>query len=298
MEKITVIIPVYNAEKYIEQCLNSVINQTYTNLEILIIIDGATDNSEEIVRQYSKKDTRIKVITRENKGVLYTRLEGIQKATSNYLYFIDADDWIELNTIEFMYNKMKETKANVVRCKSYYEDEKKSEIKEQQTEYIKKEKFNEKIYMQLFATYNFSCIWNQLIERKYFEELKNIDYSINYGEDHLLNVMLYKNIDSILLLPNYFYHYRTNNESISKKQSYESILKKMISSYKSHEEIIKIMDQYQDIKDKNYYKKIIIKDTFKILKNRIIEFLNFSIKTGREKEAYSNIENLLNLQRY
>ena len=297
MEKITVIIPVYNAEKYIEQCIESVINQTYTNLEILIIIDGATDNSEEIVKQYSKKDIRIKMISRENKGVLYTRLEGIQKATANYIYFIDADDWIELNTIEIMYKAMKESQANVVRCKSYYEDDKKIEIKEQQ-EYIEKEKFNEKIYMQLFATYKFSCIWNQLIEKKYFEEFKNVDYSINYGEDHLLNVMLYKNINSILLLPNYFYHYRTNNESISKKQSYESILKKMISSYKSHEEIIKIMDKYQDIKDKNYYKKIIIKDTFKILKNRIIEFLNFSIKIGKEKEAYSEIENLLNLQRY
>ena len=295
MEKITVIIPVYNTEKYIKQCLESVINQTYTNLEILIIIDGATDNSEEIIKQYSQKDRRIQVISRENKGVLYTRLEGIEKATSNYLYFVDADDWIELNTIEVMYNEMKQNKSNVVRCRSYYEDNKKLEIKEQQMEYIEKENFKEKIYMKLFGTYQFSCIWNQLIEKKYFDELKDIDFTINYGEDHMLNVGLYKNINSILLIPNYFYHYRTNNESITKKQTYESILKKMINSYKSHEEIIKILDKYQDIKDKQYYKKIIIKDTFKILKNRIVEFLSFSIRNGKSKEAYVEIENLLNI---
>lgn len=293
MEKITVIIPVYNAEKYIEQCLESVINQTYNNLEILIIIDGATDNSKQLVEEYSKNDVRIKIISRENKGVLYTRIEGIEKATSNYLYFVDADDWIELNTIEVMYNAIKEYKASVVRCRSYYEDDKKLEIKEQQIEYIEKDKFKEKIYMELFGTYKFSCIWNQLIEKRYLEELENVDYSINYGEDYILNVNLYKNINSILLIPNFFYHYRTNNESITKKQSYESILKKIINTYKSHEEIINIIDKYEDIEDKNYYKKIIVKDTFKILKNRIIEFLSFSIKNGKEKEAYEEIEKLL-----
>lgn len=98
--KISIIIPVYNVEKYIKICIESVINQTYKNLEILVINDGTKDKSFEIIESYLE-DKRIKVINREkNSGIAVTRNIGISQATGEYIFFIDADDYLEINAIE------------------------------------------------------------------------------------------------------------------------------------------------------------------------------------------------------
>ena len=103
MPKISVIIPVYNTEKYLEQCLESVINQTYKDLEIICVNDASTDNSFDVINEYSKKDSRIKYINFEtNKGVSAARNVGLEAATGDYICFIDSDDWIEQTQTETM----------------------------------------------------------------------------------------------------------------------------------------------------------------------------------------------------
>ena len=109
-ELISVIINVYNGEKYIKKCLESIINQTYKNLEILIINDGSTDNTLSICQSY--KDERIRIITQENIGLSKSRNVGIENAKGEYLYFIDADDFVELDVIEYLHNLCK--KYNVL----------------------------------------------------------------------------------------------------------------------------------------------------------------------------------------
>ncbi|MGL6105767.1 glycosyltransferase family 2 protein [Romboutsia sp.] len=91
-KKISVIVPVYNVEKYLERCLNSLLNQTYKNLEIILINDGSTDSSEEIRKKYSKQDEKIKFISQENKGIAETRNVGIKNSTGEYIAFLDSDD--------------------------------------------------------------------------------------------------------------------------------------------------------------------------------------------------------------
>lgn len=297
MEKITVVIPVYNCEKYINKCIESVINQTYKNLEILIIVDGATDRSIDVIEEYAKKDTRIQVINRENKGILYTRIEGIQKATSSYIYFLDADDWIEKRTIEVMHQYIKKYSCHIVRCQNYYKDEYEKVENGRKMKHIKKEDFKDELYEKLFGSYEFASIWNQLIEKKYFTNIEKIDYTINYGEDYLLNLKLYKNIDSIILVPDYFYHYRTNENSITNQQTYTGVLKKLNSTYKSHLAVVDEIEHYQDIKEKEKYKKIAIFRAIRGLKNRIIEFGNLGIKRGQEKEVYKEIEKIVTLEK-
>lgn len=294
MEKITVIIPVYNAEKYIKKSIESVIEQTYENLEILVIIDGATDRSLKIIEEYAKQDARIKIINRENKGILYTRIEGIYRASSNYIYFLDGDDWIEKNAIEKMYYYKQKYCASIVRCQNYYKDEVDKVEQEKQIQYLKKEDFNDNLYERLFGTHYFSSIWNQLIEKKFFEGLQNVDYTINYGEDYIINLSLYKNIDTLLLIPDYLYHYRTNNDSITNKQGYKVLLKKLDSAYKSQMEAIKFIDQYHDLQEKNTCKKVAIYKTIKILKNRMIEFASFGLKNRKEKEVKAKVEEIIN----
>ena len=97
---LSVIIPVYNVEPYLEQCLDSVVNQTYKNLEIICINDGSTDNSLKILEKYQKKDKRIKVINQKNKGVSVARNAGLDVATGEYIAFVDSDDYLELNAYE------------------------------------------------------------------------------------------------------------------------------------------------------------------------------------------------------
>ncbi len=297
MEKITIVIPVYNCEKYIRKCIESVINQTYKNLEILIIIDGSTDKSHDIIEEYAKKDVRMQVINRSNRGIFYTRIEGIQKATSKYIYFLDADDWIEENTIEKMYQYLIKYSCQVVRCQNYYKDQNEKIECGGEIQPLKKEDFNDELYEKLFGSYDFASIWNQLIEKEYFRDLENIDYTINYGEDYLLNLKLYKSIDTIILVPDYFYHYRTNENSITNKQTYEGLLKKLNSTAKSHLAVVDEIEEYQDILQKEKYKKVAIFRAFRGLKNRIIEFGSYGIRNKQEKEVEKEIKKIVTLRK-
>lgn len=101
---VSVIIPVYNVEQYLKQCLDSVINQTYKNLEIILVDDGSTDNSGKICDEYALKDTRIKVIHKDNGGLSDARNTGLKIATGEYITFIDSDDDIELDMVEYLYS--------------------------------------------------------------------------------------------------------------------------------------------------------------------------------------------------
>ena len=103
MEKVSVIIPIYNASSTLEKCLNSIINQTYKNLEIILVDDGSTDSSGKICDKFAKNDDRIKVIHKKNEGLGKTRNVGILESTGDYLFFVDSDDFIDLNTIEKLY---------------------------------------------------------------------------------------------------------------------------------------------------------------------------------------------------
>ena len=98
---ISVIVPVYNVEEYLEECLNSILVQTYTNLEILIVNDGSTDNSLEILQEFSQRDSRITIFTKENGGLSSARNLAIDEAKGEYFTFIDSDDYIEENYIEY-----------------------------------------------------------------------------------------------------------------------------------------------------------------------------------------------------
>ena len=106
--KISVIVPIYNVEKYLEKCLGSIINQTYKNLEIICVNDGSTDNSLEILKKYSNQDSRIIIIDKKNGGLSSARNEGLKIATGEFIGFVDSDDYIESNTYEECILKFKE----------------------------------------------------------------------------------------------------------------------------------------------------------------------------------------------
>ena len=119
---ISIIVPIYNAEKYLKRCIDSLINQTKKELELILINDGSSDNSEKIIKSY--KDDRIKYFSNKNQGIGKTRNFGITKANGKYIMFCDSDDYYELNTCEEFYKKAEQEKLDLVICDFFIETDK------------------------------------------------------------------------------------------------------------------------------------------------------------------------------
>ena len=156
MKKISIIVPVYQAEKYISKCIESIVNQTYKNLEIILIDDGSTDRSGEICDEYGKKDNRIVVVHNKNKGVSVARNCGLDIATGDYITFVDSDDYIDLQMYSEMMKVVEKYSCDVVMCDCIKEFEKKSEkyTHEIREGFYDEEQLNQEYYPQLLITPN------------------------------------------------------------------------------------------------------------------------------------------------
>ena len=125
---VSVIVPVYNAEKYLVKCLDSVVSQTLENIEIILVDDGSQDGSSDICKTYAQKDGRITYFRKENEGLAAARQDGMERASGEYIGFLDSDDWLELNMYERMYSVAKKENADVVFCNAFFNDEEKDRI--------------------------------------------------------------------------------------------------------------------------------------------------------------------------
>lgn len=175
-ELITIIINVYNGERFISKCIESIIKQTYKNLEILIINDGSTDGTLEICKSY--KDKRIKIITTKNQGLSLSRNIGIDSAKGEYLYFVDADDFIEEDTIEYLYNLCKKNDSNFSTCNPlviFDYNFTKKQVKEKIILLDNYEMLKKVLLIENMAV----TIWNKLIKKELFNNIRFENRIIN-----------------------------------------------------------------------------------------------------------------------
>lgn len=212
-DKISIIIPVYNVEQYLSQCLDSVINQTYKNLEILLIDDGSTDNSGKICDKYAKLDNRISVFHKKNEGVSSARNLGLNKCTGDFIGFVDPDDFLELNMYEILYNKQHQTNADIVWCNYYNyfskEHYTKINIVNKNTYYNLSFNLN-KFGIDLFNNkyYEHSHLWSKLYKKSIFDNI-NYPYRKALGDLFIfLPTLMEANI--ICIIPQALYYYRVN----------------------------------------------------------------------------------------
>lgn len=214
-EKISIIIPVYKVEKYLPKCLDSVLQQTYKNLEIILVDDGSPDRCGEICDEYGKMDARIKVIHKKNEGVARARNDGIEVATGNYISFIDSDDWISSRAYEWMYRCMKKEKADCVigGCVTVQDQNRKLKFPKNTFSYQVECKEPEEIVKKLLL--NGSAMWNRLFRREIFQTVRFPENRINDDEVAVLHA--YALCDKIVLLnrPTYFYRIRRNSITTS-----------------------------------------------------------------------------------
>ncbi len=209
MEKVSVIIPVYNSENQIEACLDSILKQTYTNIEIICINDGSLDNTQNRLEEYSKKDSRIIIVNKENSGASTSRNIGIERSTGKYITFVDSDDTIEENMIEVLMNELAEKESEIVLCNFYYVTN--NRIKNKASK--RKSFINRKEFLKKFHNYYTKTLINPPWNKIYIKDKikHNFDSSLILGEDLDFNIKYFNGIERVAIVDEYLYNYKINN---------------------------------------------------------------------------------------
>ena len=211
MDLISIVVPIYNCEKYLERCIGSLINQTYTNIEIILINDGSEDKSKEVCEKFAETDDRIKIINIENGGVSNARNIGIKCAKGKYIGFIDADDWIEYDMYEKMYNNMINNNANFSICEKIREEENEKNnnihIIKDNIKILEKGEAINKSFEDCDKSYG-GYVFNKLFNKEFIIEKKiTFDTKIKISEDSLfvLEYMIkYENLITVYNTKRYY----------------------------------------------------------------------------------------------
>lgn len=322
--KISIIVPVYNTEKYLDRCLSSILNQKLYEIEIIIINDCSTDKSLKIIKKYMNLDKRIILIDKKkNEGLSEARNSGIKIAKGKYILHIDSDDWIEEEYFKDMYDYAEKSKADIV-ISDFYKDYNNKIIyrKDQNTNIeIDKTIAIEKI----FLGGGYPCVWNKLIKKDLYE-IYGIKHpkGIGLGEDLAVTPKLIYYSKKVVKLNHAYYHYIQNDLSITKIKN-ENKLYEIFKVLKMNEEFFKDKDEIklfidllkinnlsswlfntkynfnnkEYVKILNEYLKLIKKIKIKEIKNIKIKIVSIIFKILKSEKMFvflwkiSNLKNML-----
>lgn len=242
--KFSIIIPVFNTEKYIEKCFNSILSQTYSDIEVILVDDGSTDNSLEICKKYELMDNRFKVVTIKNQGVSVARNTGLLYSTGDYITFLDSDDWLENNAIELIYEKLSYKKYDIIQCNLYINNLNNQNLYYKATSDLivtnKKEILESiisiKYSIQKYSNRYLNCrcaggkFYNSNLIKKNNIKFPN---GIKAFEDGIFNLYAYSNANDILIIKDALYHYfkydssATGKYYIDQKEQNDGVLNKI-----------------------------------------------------------------------
>ena len=203
---ISVIIPIYNVEEYLRQCLDSIINQTYKNLEIILVDDWSTDNSGKICDEYAQKDKRIKVIHQKNAGLSAARNSGLKISTWEYIAYIDSDDYVDLSMYEKLYWLIESTKADIAICNWRFQ--RKDWTRIENTIFPNKKVITPNEALEYFHYHMY--VWNKLYRRAVVKDLLFVE---TFAQDVIYNFTIFKKIKKIACLNECMNYYRYNPNS-------------------------------------------------------------------------------------
>lgn len=244
-ELISIIVPVYNVENYLERCLQSLINQTYKNIEIVCVNDGSTDNSLNILNDFQKKDSRIKIISQENQGLSEARNVGIKNSSGKYIGFVDSDDWVDLDYYEKLYNALIDSKSDFACANTkFFDNGKISYIKFQQNHIFSE--LDKKI-----DNYKNGSVWDKLYKKSLFLDNDIKFIKGRYFEDNIVLLQLSYYSKKVVTINSVSYYYFNNNNSITREINYEKELKRQQDMYYMCEVILNYFY------NKNISKKVI-----------------------------------------
>ncbi len=287
MPKVSVILPVYNVEEYLQQALDSIINQTLEDIEIICVNDGSKDNSLSILEEYASKDNRIKIINQENQGQGASRNNAIKISSGKYIAFVDPDDWIELDMFEKLYNKAEKYNTDLIEF-SYFRNHERNNS-------VRKKKINlalptNKIIKPLdYPKYIFQpprYAWNKFFQTKLLKDNNILFGQGRWHEDHNFVIAARALAERVLNCPDeYFYNYRVRLNSSNNILNLDVIKKvqllKELKAFLSDKNIFKDLEYYF-----NRYALNGLIDAYK------------RVPDDYKKEFDSNVEKFLNKKHY
>ena len=268
--KFSIIIPVYNVEKYINKCLNSILNQTYKNYEVIIINDGTKDNSVEIINKYVKKYNNFKLYNKENGGLSDARNYGLKYVSGDYLLFVDSDDYIDNNLLKELNNILSEKEYDLIKFKINLVDETGLLIRKENGLPNSKLIDVEKLFSQEFC----EPAWTYCYNFKFWEENKFKYKKGMIHEDFGLTPQIIMTASDIFYLDYYGYNYVQRSNSIMSEKSIEKDIKKAYDMLKQFDRLINI----------NYDNKIYLNVYKSFLANALISKSN--TLSGKTKKEY------------
>lgn len=303
---ISIIVPIYKVEKYVNKCVDSLILQTYSNIEIILVDDGSPDNCGAICDCYQEMDKRIRVIHKCNGGLSDARNAGIGVAKGEYIAFVDSDDYVTEHFIEKLYNAIKQQNADVAICSFKLIDETAKELKEEIVSDEETIVSGHQLLREVLTPYGgkYVVAWNKLYKRKLFETLR-FEKGMLY-EDEYINFLLFWNCERVVLIPDILYLYLQRGDSI---QGTNITLEKLKMKRGFH---LQRIEFYKNKKSESLYQRsvqmycnwlvscFLSKETRLVLEPEYIELLQHDIRkynrmllTSKQSCVAEKIQNLI-----
>ncbi len=219
----SVVVPIYNIEQYLRKCVDSILSNTYKNIEVILVDDGSPDGCPQICDMYAEKDKRVRVIHKENGGLVSARQAGVEFATGDYIFCVDGDDWVADNYFEANYKVVLEYRPDII-CSGYICAKGMQQIKRKlpyPLGYYNKTKIVEEIYPILIENENgryFSPqIWAKAFKTALYKQQQQVDSLVSVGEDHACTKPCIFHAESMFLMEDCLYYYRMNPNSMTHK---------------------------------------------------------------------------------
>lgn len=244
MSKVSVVVPIYNAEKKLDKCIKSILSQTFKDFELILVNDGSTDNSLNICEKYKKQDKRIVVINKSNQGSIATRRKGVEESNSEYIMFVDADDWIAKKTIEILYNESIDSGVDITVCNIYkvlgngifYKKKNKSLYFYEDKIYNKQEVKRELVVAYLYGHPFPASLFAKLYKRQLLiKSGKYLDRIRFLGEDLYYNLEIFLKANNVKIIDKPLYYYRLGGFT-NKFMPY--LFDDMVNGYEIQKEVI------------------------------------------------------------
>ena len=274
---VSIIVPIYNSVKYLSRCIESLMNQSYQNIEILLVDDGSTDDTSVVCREYSKIDSRIRYIKKKNGGVSSARNEGIRNAKGEYITFVDSDDYLDRNIISFAVKKINETKSDIIGWNAWIVNEngikKSKDIKYSQNDFG---------YIQAAIISNYTnefycgdyirAVWGKLFKKSVIDE-NNILFNekLYIGEDAVFLMDYISHAQKASLINTYGYYYRILSNSAVRRYKSDLYQQSMLQM-----RLMKNFFRTSDIDD-------IIKDSLCVLQWTLLHDLLQNARSSKKK---------------
>ena len=274
--RITVVVPIYKVEAYLKKCVDSILSQSYSNLEIILVDDGSPDNCPKLCDEYAQADERIRVIHKENGGLSSARNAGIEIATGEYISFVDSDDYIEINMIELLYEGIVRYDSDIAICNHYVEKKERllMELPPVDKEWVYTSREATKLLLEDVVIKNYA--WDKLYKTELFRKVR---YPIgrNY-EDIGTTYLLFQQANRICQLQGYEYYYQMREDSISNHGSihkwYRNCGDIVVSMYERYQYFIQKKDA----------------DMIELALSKMIPYMITYVKLGYQLERYETLD--------